>query len=192
MWRWKTAMSGSIMIRHSAYQVDWTELDREELEKLLRHEKDPGIDEEKLEQQLDTEKLRDQNFTKIYSSSLKRARQTAEKLSEVLDIPVEEKEELKEHRFKGVPEKVFQEGSEAVRQYLLDRTREKSVETDFTREQAAGSVLVISHGFKMRNFYLEIFDGDFGILRNNRRFRNYLTGFDFSKGVFASLNQEIG
>lgn len=185
-------MSESIMIRHSAYKVDWTELDREELEKLLRHEKDPGIDEEKLEEQLDGQKLRNQNFTKIYTSPLKRARQTAEKISEVLDIPVEKKEELKEHSFQGVPEKVFQEGSEAVRQYLLDRTKGKSVETDFMQDKAGENILVISHGFKMRNFHRELFDSEFSGLRDDQSFRNYLTGFDLGEGGIRDFREGGG
>ncbi|MFB6241483.1 MAG: histidine phosphatase family protein [Candidatus Nanosalina sp.] len=182
-------MSESIMIRHSAYKVDWTQLKKEELEKLLRHEKDPGIDEEKLEEQLDKEKLRDQNFTKIYTSPLKRARQTAEKISGVLDIQVEEKEELKEHSFDGVPEEVFREGSEAVRQHLLDKTWVKSVETDFMENKAGENILMISHGFKMRNFHRELFDSDFRDLRDDRRFREYLTGFAIREGETRDLRE---
>lgn len=184
-------MSESIMIRHSAYQVDWTELDREELEKLLSHDKDPGIDGEKLEEQLDKKKLREQNFQKIYTSPLKRARQTAEKISQLLDIPVEEKDELKEHRFDGVPEEVFREGNEAVRQYLLDKTQEKSVKTGFLEEKSQENVLIVSHGFKMRNFHRELFDSDFSSLRDDRRFREYLTGFGVSEGGFATVNEDV-
>lgn len=184
-------MSDSIMIRHSAYKVDWTELDREELGKLLRHEKDPGIDEEKFEELLDIEKLQRKDFEKIYTSPLKRARQTAEKISEILDIPVEEKEELHEYSFEGVPEEVFQDGSEAVRQYLLDRTREKSVQTEFLQKKIDEDVIIISHGFKMRKFYMEIAESVFENLRDDSKFREYLTGFDFETGDLVTLNSEM-
>lgn len=181
-------MSESIMIRHSAYKVDWTELDRKELGKLLSHEKDPGVDEQKLGKLLEREKLQEKEFEKIYTSPLKRARQTAQKISEILDIPVEEREELSEHRFDEVPEEVFREGSEAVRQYLLDRNQEKTVETEFIQQKTDEKVIIISHGFKMRNFYQKMFEKPFQDLRDDRRFREYLTGFGIESGKKESLN----
>ncbi|EGQ43377.1 MAG: fructose-2,6-bisphosphatase [Candidatus Nanosalina sp. J07AB43] len=175
------------MIRHSAYKVDWTELDRKELGKLLKHEKDPGIDQKQLEKLLDEKKLREKDFKKIYTSPLKRARQTAQKISEVLDIPVEEREELAEHKFKEVPREVFSEGSEAVRQYLLDKNQQKTIETGFMLRKADKKVIMVSHGFKMRSFYLKLFSGHFQHLRDNEIFRRYLTGFGLQKGQKMTL-----
>ncbi len=183
-------MSESIMIRHSAYQIDWTQLNRAELEKLVSLETDPGVDREKLEEQLDTEKLEDQNFSKIYTSPLKRARHTAQKISEILKLPVEEKRELKELEFDEIPEKIFQKGDEAVRQYLLDRTRENSAEIEFIREKKEEDVLMVSHGFKMRLIYQQLFEKNFKELRDDTKFREYLTGFNLETGETETMNNE--
>lgn len=184
-------MSQSIMIRHAPYKVDWTELDRKELEKLLYHEKDPEVDKEKLNQQLDSRKLRTQEFTKIYTSPVKRAKQTAEKLSEILDVPVNEKEDLGELKFSEVPEKIFEEGNEAVRQYLLDKTKQKNVDTDFLENIGEQKAVLVSHGFIMRKIHQELFETEFSSLRDNQMFRNYLTGFSLEDGDAVSLKQEL-
>ncbi|MFB6200112.1 MAG: histidine phosphatase family protein [Candidatus Nanohaloarchaea archaeon] len=184
-------MSESTMIRHSSYKINWTELNKSKLEKLLRQEKDPGIDKQELEKHLNTEKLLEKEFTKVYTSPLKRAKQTAEKISEVLKIPVEQREELREHSFNEIPTEAFQEGSEAVRQHLLDRTKEKSVETSFIDEKAGENVLMVSHGFKMRNVHRELFGTKFKRLRNDQRFREYLEGFKLKSAEKTGF-REVG
>ena len=121
--------------------------------------------------------LKEKNITKIFTSSLSRASETARIISSDLNLPIEEYDELMEHtsgKLDGVPLKEFFETLERVGDFdkmvqeaggepwenYADRVWNKFLE--IVKENSDESnILIVAHGGVNRTILTKIFDSPF-------------------------------
>jgi len=183
-------MSASIIIRHAETKNKWDELSYSALLKLIRQEIDPPIDTSMLIKQIDDKQVLNlmKKIKVIYVSPLKRALQTAEYISAKTGIPIKIIPELREVRFNALPLCVHKKGKEAIRDFLIGQIIKKSEKKSMKRrvnyliELTKEEALIITNSFLMRILFSELFRKKISQLRRDRRFTNYLTGFDCKNG----------
>lgn len=178
-------MSPSIIIRHSKTPKPWNTLPYEELVALLHQKDDPSIDKDFLKALLDPKKVQNLGVKKIVCSPVRRAQETAEFCAEILGLPIEVEESLRELIIE-LPKEVYDKGTPAVREYLVRKTETMEREVNLPQE-----ALIVTHGFLMRIIYLKLFGGSFENFISDPRFTEYLQGFNVETGELASL-QNIG
>lgn len=181
----------SFVIRHGPPLVPWDSLDYPGLVGLLRQEYDPCANKAFLEKSVDRQALRRLQIRAIYSSSLLRAVDTAGFFAGLLNVNVYKLPELNELLFGGLPESVYNQGADAVRQYLFSKSLEANIVSRLKSitPLLTENVLFVSHGFLMQLLFMRLFCRDAGVLQQGNRFTHYLAGFDCISGNPVSLMQ---
>ena len=126
---------------------------------------DVPLNEEGLSQaEIISEKLKDYNFTKIYSSPLMRARRTAEIINTEHNKEIIFDDRLKEFFLGSMQGELFASLDEKERKHFLEFPEDFGAESNlefFTRTVSflseilddEGDVLIVSHGGVYRNLY---------------------------------------
>lgn len=177
----------SIVIRHGRPKKPWNSMGYEELSNLLLGRDDIDVDLSYISNELDMEKVLDLNAEKVVSSKSKRAIQTARFIAKIIGIDLEIVEGLDEIRV-DLPEEIYNQGSDAVRRYVIREGEKSGVVIDISI--LSENALIVSHSFLTRMTYAKLFGKKPLDLLNDKRFTDYLSGFRSSDGEFLTLLRE--
>lgn len=181
-------MLSSLVIRHGKSSENWESLDYDELLELISLKSEPGLEPSFLEHNIEIKKLNQLKVDLIYTSPLKRARETAKFISEALNLDIRIVEGLKEIKFDSLPYEIYEMGPQAIRQYLVNETKNAKITVD--EKLFANNSLIITHGFLMRKIFVELgFSNDLVQLVNDDRFTKYLSGFNYKTGEQITLSK---
>ncbi len=183
-------MSESIIIRHSKPEKSWDCLSYEELLQLLQQKYEPEIDCCFFDEYINTSKISQMKISLIICSPSYRAMQTAQKIAKIMKLPIMTFNQFNEISFQDLPFEQFVKGKDQIKDYLINQTKITDIIPVISAiKQIPPNTLIISHGFLMRKMYSHLFGIELAHLKNDKRFTQYLSGFNINTGEFVSLKK---
>lgn len=171
------------IIRHSKAEVEWFNLSLTELNKFLNNELNPSIDFKELKRSIDKEKIVQVGIRTVYSSPLKRARETAEAIAEINKAEVVEVPELADLHFNPISKEIYKCGKNRI---LMELFRQgKGTTVSIPNTIAKDNSLLVSHGIIIVKLFMDIFP-DKSI---EDKYTKYLSGFCIDNGNHFTLSK---